>query len=182
MDFSYTPYTASAPADFYVSEDTMEDTETVATSMESAETVASEADTMESAEMALEELQQHPEATQLEILTYESEHLMEHGVQPSQDWYEARFLKIYEYSELNWHDLAHRYQLDNAYLAEKAASISKGLQHLIEEWSNSPVFDLSIYYGVLHDMNELWKYYESEYMDENHDTDVSELIASIKHM
>jgi hypothetical protein len=175
MDFSDTPYTASAPADFYASEGTMEDTETVAT-------VASEADTMESAEMALEELQQHPEATQLEILTYESEHLLEHGIQPSQEWYEARFLKIYEYSELNWRDLAHRYQLDNTYLAEKAVAISNGLHHLIEEWSASPIFDLSVYYAVLHDMNELWKYYESEYMDENHDTDVSELIANMKHL
>lgn len=160
------------------SADTMESAETVGSTMESAET----ADTMESAEMALEELQQHPEATQLEILTYESEHLMEHGIQPSQEWYEARFFKIYQYSELNWHDLARRYHLDNSYLSEKAASISKGLQYLIEEWSASPIFDLSVYYGVLHEMSELWKYYESEYMDENHDTDVSELIANMKHL
>lgn len=140
------------------------------------------ADTMEDAEMQLEELQQHPEATQLEILTYESEHLMDHGVQPSQEWFEARFFKIYQYAELNWDDLVERYHHDNTYLAEKAGAISKGLQYLIDEWSTSPVFDLSIYYGVLHDMNELWKYYESEYMDENHDDDISELIANIKHM
>lgn len=140
------------------------------------------ADMMEDVEMQLEELEQHPEATQLELMTYESEHLMDHGIQPSQEWFEARFLKIYQYSELNWDDFAHRYHLDNHYLAEKAAAISKGLRHLVEEWSVSPVFDLAIYYGVLHDMNELWKYYESEYMDENHDEDVSALIASMKHL
>ena len=145
-------------------------------------TEMSTADMMEDTEMQLEELHQHPEATQLEMLTYESEHLMEHGIQPTQDWFEARFLKIYQYSELNWHDFAHRYHLDNTYLGDKAAAISKGLCHIIEEWSITPIFDLSVYDSVLHDMNELWKYFESEYMDENHDIDVSELIASIKHM
>lgn len=139
-------------------------------------------DAMEDIEMQLEELQQHPEATQLQMLTYESEHFMEHGIQPSQDWYEARFFKIYQYSELNWSDIAHRYRLDNTYLSEKADTIQKALQHLIEEWSVSPIFDLSIYYSVLHDMLELWEYYESEYMDEHHDEDVSDLIAGLKHL
>ena len=139
-------------------------------------------DMMEDIEMQLDELQQHPESTQLEMLTYESEHLQEHGIQPSQEWYEARFFKLYQYSELNWSDFAERYQLDNAYLAEKAQQIQKALAHLIEEWSVSPVFDLSVYYGVLHDMLELWKYYESEYVDENHDMDVSDLIAGLKHL
>jgi hypothetical protein len=139
-------------------------------------------DMMETAEMALEELQQHPEATQLELMTYESEHIVEHGVQPSKEWYEARFYKIYQYSELNWTDLSHRYQWNNPYLAEKAHAIQRALAHLVEEWSVSPVFDLSVYYGALHDMNELWKYYESEYMDENQDEEVSELIAGLKHL
>jgi hypothetical protein len=139
-------------------------------------------DMMEDVEMQLEELQQHPEATQLEILVYESEHILEHAVQPSQDWYEARFLKIYQYSELNWSDLAHRYQFDNPYLSEKAEQIEKALAHLIEEWGVSPVFDLSIYYSAIHDMLELWKYYESEYMDENHDEDVSALISGLRHL
>jgi hypothetical protein len=139
-------------------------------------------DMMEDVEMQLDELNQHPEATQLEILTYESEHMLEHGIQPSQDWYETRFIKIYEYSELNWSDFAYRYHLDNTYMSEKATSIYQGLQHLIEEWAVSPIFDLSIYYGILHDMLELWKYYESEYMDENHDLDVSDLISGLKHL
>lgn len=135
-----------------------------------------------STEMSLEELQEHQEATQLELLMYESEHILEHGVQPSYEWYEVRFFKIYQYSELNWNDFAHRYQLNNAYLSEKASTIAKALHELIEEWSASPVFDLEIYYSVLHDMNELWKYYESEYMDENQDTDVSDLISGMKHL
>ena len=141
-----------------------------------------EQDMMEDMEMQLEELNQHPEATQLEMLVYESEHIMEHGVQPTQEWFEARFFKIYQYSELNWTDFVGRYQMDNSYLAEKAHQIHRGLTHLIEEWGTQPVFDLSVYYGVLHDMNELWKYYESEYMDENHDEDVSDLISGLKHL
>lgn len=139
-------------------------------------------DTMETAEMELEELQQHPEATQLELLVYESEHIMEHGVQPSPDWYEARFLKIYQYSELNWRDFTHQFQTRNPELAEKAYRIQQALAHLVEEWSTCPIFDLSIYYGALHDMNELWTYYSAEYMDEQEDEDVSDLIIGLKHM
>ena len=139
-------------------------------------------DSMESDEMPLEELQQHPEATQLEMLTHESEHILEHGIQPTQEWYQARFFKIYQYSELNWNDFAHRYKLGNTYLADKASHIQRALQHLVDEWSTAPIFDLSVYYGVLHDMNELWKYYESEYMDENQDEDISELISGLKHL
>jgi hypothetical protein len=141
-----------------------------------------QSDMMEDIEMKLEELQQHPESTQLEMMTYESEHILEHGVQPSQEWYEERFIKLYQYSELNWSDFAQRYQLDNAYLAEKAQHIQQALSHLIEEWAVSPVFDLSIYYGALHDIMELWKYYESEYIDENHDMNVSDLISGLRHL
>lgn len=141
-----------------------------------------QSDMMEDIEMKLEELQQHPESTQLEMMTYESEHILEHGVQPSQEWYEERFIKLYQYSELNWSDFSQRYQLDNAYLAERAQQIQQALAHLIEEWAVSPVFDLSIYYETLHAMMELWKYYESEYIDENHDMDVSDLISGLKHL
>ena len=48
-----------------------------------------QSDMMEDIEMKLEELQQHPESTQLEMMTYESEHILEHGVQPSQEWYQT---------------------------------------------------------------------------------------------
>lgn len=139
-------------------------------------------DMMEDIEMQLEELQQHPEAIQLEMLVHESEHLMEHGIQPTHEWFEARFFKIYQYSELNWSDFIDQYKFSNMELSEKANQIFKSLNHLIEEWSVQPVFDLSVYYSVLHEMNELWKYYESEYMDENHDEDVSDLISGLKHL
>lgn len=139
-------------------------------------------DTMESAEMELEELQQHPEATQLELLMYESEHIMEHGVQPSQEWYEARFLKIYQYSELNWSDFTQQFHARNPSLAEMSHRIQHALAHLVEEWGVSPIFDLSIYYGALHDMNELWKYYSAEYMDEQEDEEVSDLIVGLRHL
>jgi hypothetical protein len=139
-------------------------------------------DMMEDIEMQLEELNDHSEVTQLEMLTYESEHIMEHCVQPSQEWYEARFLKIYQYAELNWLDFSNRYRMNSEYMADKAHHIDQALRHLIEEWGVSPIFDLAIYYDVLHTMLELWKYYESEYMDENHDEDVSDLIAGLKHL
>jgi hypothetical protein len=133
-------------------------------------------------EMALEELQQHSEVRQLELLIYESEHLQEHGVQPSFEWFEARFLKIYQYSELNWADLALRYQFDNADLARQASEIQRAPQYLIDEWSVGPVFDLEVYDGVLHAIQTLWTYYDAEYVDESGDIDVSDLISDMKHL
>jgi len=139
-------------------------------------------DMMEDVEMNLEELQQHGEATQLEMLNAEIGHMYEHGIQPTQGWFEDRFLKIYQYSELNWKDLHLKYRFQNPSLSEQAERIMKGLNQLVEEWSVSPIFDLDTYYATLHEMNQLWKYYEMEYVDENHDDDVSDLIAGLKHM
>ncbi len=135
-----------------------------------------------STEMQLEELQQHTEVRQLELLCYESEHIQEHGVQPSYEWFETRFFKIYQYSELNWIDLAHRYHLDNAPLAHQATEIKRALQHLIDEWAVGPVFDLEVYDGVLHAIQALWAYYEAEYVDEAGDDEVSDLISGMTHL
>jgi hypothetical protein len=139
-------------------------------------------DMMEEVEMKLEELHQQPESTQLEMLTAEIGHMYEHGIQPSQDWFEERFIKIYQYSELNWNELHLKYRFHNPSIAEQAENIEKGLRTLVDQWSVSPIFDLDTYYTTLHEMNQLWKYYEAEYMDENHDDEVSDLISSLKHM
>jgi hypothetical protein len=139
-------------------------------------------DMMEDVEMKLEELYQHSEATQLEMLTCEIGHMYEHGIQPSQEWFQERFLKVYQYSELNWRHLNEKYHFHNPSLAEQAERIEKGLATLVEQWSVSPIFDLDTYYTVLHEMNQLWKYYEAEYVDENHDEEVSDLISSMKHL
>ena len=137
---------------------------------------------MEDMEMQLEELHQHPETMQLHMLTHEIEHIHEHGIQPSPSWYEARFLKLYEYSELNWEEWSLSFSIKNPYVAEGATRIHRALDRLIEEWSVHPIFDLSIYYQLLHDMNELWEYYQSEYVDEMGDDDVSDLISGLKHL
>jgi hypothetical protein len=141
------------------------------------------ADTMEDAEMKLEELEEHPEATQLELLMYEIEHLMEHGIQPSQEWwYQSRFKKISQYHELQWREFYHQYYDKNQPMAEMAERVYGGLHYLVEEWSVSSVFDLEVYDGVIHDINELWKYYSSEYVDESGDEDISQLMEGIRHL
>ncbi len=139
-------------------------------------------DTMESAEMQLEELEQHPEATQLQLLVYEIDHFHEHGIQPSTDWYEARFLKIYAYSELHWQDLANQFQHKNDYIYETATKISEMLAYLIEQWGASPIFDLSVYYQLVHSMNELWEHYSTTYVGDEKDEDIVDLIAGMTHL
>jgi hypothetical protein len=99
---------------------------------------------------------------------------------PNKDWYEERIVKIFEYSGLDWTDLTTRYKNNDIFLSEKAAKIREGLAYIISDWSTQPVFDLSVYHIVILDINELWNYYENNYIDD--DSDISDLISGLKNL
>jgi len=101
---------------------------------------------------------------------------------PNKEWYQERIVKIFEYSGLDWAELATRYKDSDVFLSEKAAKIQQGLAYIISDWSTQPVFDLSVYHIVILDINELWNYYENNYIDENHDSDISHLISGLKNL
>jgi hypothetical protein len=127
-------------------------------------------------------LHQHPEAKQLEMLADEACVIRLSGVQPSTMWFQSRMHKIFEYSGLNWAELTQRYMISDPLLSQKANNIQQGIAYLIQDWSTQPLFDFSVYHIVITNMNELWKYYETQYMDENYDIDVSDLISGMKHL
>ena len=127
-------------------------------------------------------MSQSNEVTYLHMLAAESTRLIRESNKPNKDWFQERIVKIFEYSGLDWAELATRYKDSDVFLSEKAAKIQQGLAYIISDWSTQPVFDLSVYHIVILDINELWTYYENNYIDENHDSDISDLISGLKNL
>ena len=124
-------------------------------------------------------MSQSNEVTYLHMLAAESTRLISESNKPNNDWFRERIFKIFEYSGLDWTELATRYKDSDVFLSEKAAKIKEGLAYIISDWSTQPVFDLSVYHIVILDINELWTYYENNYID---DSDISDLISGLKNL
>ena len=122
------------------------------------------------------------EVTYLQMLVDESTKIIQTENKPKTEWFRERIVKIFEYAGLDWAELAYKYNESDNFLSEKASKIQEGISYLIDDWSTQPVFDLTVYHTVILDINELWVYYESNYIDENYDTDISDLISGLKHL
>ena len=122
------------------------------------------------------------EVTYLQMLVDESNKIIEDEKKPTKDWFRERILKISEYSGLDWVELTLKYKDTDIFVSEKASKIKEGLSYLIHDWSTQPFFDLSVYHTVIIGIKDLWFYYESNYVDENGDTDISDLISGLKHL
>lgn len=127
-------------------------------------------------------MSQSNEVKYLHMLVAESTTLLRESNKPNKDWYQERIVKIFEYSGLDWIELTKRYKDSDVFLSEKSAKIQEGLAYIISDWSTQPIFDLSVYHIVILDINELWNYYENNYIDENHDSDISDLISGLKNL
>jgi hypothetical protein len=127
-------------------------------------------------------MSQSNEVTYLHMLAAESTRLIRESNKPNKDWFQERIVKIFEYSGLDWVELTTRYKDSDLFLSEKAAKIQEGLAYIISDWSTQPVFDLSVYHIVILDINELWTYYENNYINENQDSDISDLISGLKNL
>lgn len=133
-------------------------------------------------ETDLQELENKDNLTQLQLLNLEIQHIMEHGIQPNQQWYSERFLKIHNYSELDWNSFMQSFLNKNEFIVESAYKIMSLLYSLQEEWSCSPIFDLEKYYELLSEINNVWSYFSENYMGEEEDQDVVDLIIGLKHL
>lgn len=133
-------------------------------------------------EMDLEQLDDNDNLTQLQLLNFEIQHIMEHGIQPNQEWYAQRFLKIYQYSELDWNSFMESFKNKNEFIVESSFKIMRLLNVIQEEWSCSPIFDLEKYYELLNEIHTVWTYFSENYMGDEEDQDVVDLIIGLKHL
>jgi hypothetical protein len=116
------------------------------------------------------------------MLVDESTKIIQTENKPNKEWFRERIVKIFDYAGLDWAELAYKYNESDIFLSEKASKIQEGISYLIDDWSTQPVFDLTVYHTVILDIKELWVYYESNYIDENYDADISDLISGLKHL
>ncbi len=133
-------------------------------------------------EMDLQQLEDKDNLTQLQLLNFEIQHIMEHGIQPPTEWYTERFLKIHNYSQLDWNSFMESFQRKNEFIVESACKIMSLLYSLQEEWSCSPIFNLEKYYELLNEIHNVWSYFSENYMGDEEDKDVVDLIIGLKHL
>jgi len=138
-------------------------------------------------EEALYQIEDYDNMTQLQMLNQEIQHIMEHGIQPPQEWFEMRFQKVYQYSELDWMKIANQFRgkdtsYEATYLVETCDNIVMMIQSIIDEWGVSPIFTLSTYYQLLYDMENLITVYRNTYIGDETDEDMADLLVGISQL
>lgn len=124
------------------------------------------------AELSLEEqlaqLDTYDNTTQLNLLQLEIAYIMDHGIQPSPDWYVLRMRHLMEYENLNWEPVASRFKERDEYVHDACLRIHRTLQLLIEQVEiHPPFFSLDLYYEVIHEIDAFWPYYYENYWDDS---------------
>jgi hypothetical protein len=132
-------------------------------------------------EEKLEYLSEYDNNTQLYLLIHEIEHLMDHAIQPPITWFEQRIDYVILYSGLNWRDFVA--QSYDEHLSRMCRTIIQSGQQIMEDWSVSPMFDMSDYYTLLHTVNEARAYFTETYSTTQDNVgDLLEVIAGMDRL
>jgi hypothetical protein len=134
-------------------------------------------DSVEDIEYELENLNEYGNEKQLSLLTKEITHIIAHGIQPSEGWYDERYKHIHLYSQLSWEKIADEYNNDY-YMYNNIVHIIRLIDDLLEERGSKPNFNLNIYLDLLYSIKNIWNYYKNTYDNE----DVIDLMDSMKIM
>jgi hypothetical protein len=133
-------------------------------------------------EHALQHLKTYDNEKQLNLLRREIGHIIAHGLQPPEGWYDERFEYIHQYSQLDWTNLATRFGNKDQYLHDTAIYIIRLARELLDERETKPNFHLQTYHTFVHSVHAVWCYYKQVYAQEETDTDILDLIEGIKFM
>jgi hypothetical protein len=157
------------------------DVEMAATDIQD-EDIAMKPQPEEDIEFQLQHLREYENEKQLDLLRREIGHIVVHGLQPSEGWYDERFEHINQYSKLDWTGLAQRFRGKDDFIYQLAQQTHHLLGELLEERSTKPNFHLQTYRMTLHNIHAVWNYYKQLYMGDEQDTDIMNLIEGIKFM
>lgn len=130
----------------------------------------------------LERLDELDNLTQLSVLIMEIHVIQLRSISPAPEWYAQRFRKIAAYAELDWTGMARRFQGKNPFIHESSLQILHYLHQLQYEWGSSPTFSLTAYASLLIKINELWSHYQREYIGDESDEDILDIIEQMTHM
>lgn len=133
-------------------------------------------------EEELEYLEHHTNEHQLKLLQKEINHIVIHGIEPDEKWYTERYKYIKSYAELNWSDMAQRFENKDTYMYATSVYIINLLYELHNEYTTKPTFNLNRYYQLIHEIRSIWEYYSKRYVGGEGDTDVVDLIEGLSFM
>lgn len=138
-------------------------------------------DTDQLLEEKLKHLSEYDNTTQLLLLIDEIERIMDYAIQPPIQWFEQRIDHVIAYSGLKWSGLAS--QTFDDHLATIGSTVIRCGQQIMDDWSVSPLFDISDYYTMLHAVNEARIYFNAHYMIPNHDDgELFDVMAGIANL
>lgn len=129
-------------------------------------------------EWELEHLQEFDNEKQLRLLRQEVAHIVAHGLEVPDGWYDERFEYIYKYSLLDWLGLAKTYHNNDQYLHDTALHIKRLLDELLDDRETEPNFDIQTYFSLIHSIKCIWDYYKQVYLTDD-DDDILEIINGI---
>jgi len=122
----------------------------------------------------IQNLEEYPNAAQLDILHREIHFIMVNEFMPPSDWFDARIDKIYAYHSLNWEDLNRKYIHKDSYIHHTSLQIQQMLRRLMDEWAGHSQFDLPTYQVVIDYIQCIWKYYSAVYLMEDSEEDMED--------
>ena len=116
---------------------------------------------------------------QLELLRREITYVLQHELQPNQEWHEARTPFIYSYETVDWTSVIDRFNGKDPHMHLTASNITVLLALLEDQLSVSAYFNLHTYYKLLDEIHHIWTYYKQRYVGDETDEDVVDLIEMV---
>lgn len=127
----------------------------------------------------VEEMNSNDNLRELHELHDEAVHMIEHGIKPTEGWYDERYKNIYTYSQLNWDDMAQRFKNKDTVIYNTCIHTKQYIQDILDSYSGKPDFDFSIYYTILCNIINLWRYYCEKYIGAERDEDIVDIIEGM---
>jgi hypothetical protein len=89
---------------------------------------------------------------------------------------------IYDYATIGWMEMSERLEGKDPFISTTSRDIMKQLKQLMAEWDYRPTISLPVYYRVLHDIQDVWGRYRTQYVGEEEDEDVVGLIEQMTYV
>jgi hypothetical protein len=118
----------------------------------------------------------------LELLIHEIKQVIIYNLPLDNGWYTKRMEFIYDYATIGWMEMSERLEGKDPYISNTSRDIMTQLKQLMAEWDHRPTISLPVYYRVLHDIQDVWGRYRTQYVGEEEDEDVVGLIEQMTYV
>lgn len=133
-------------------------------------------------DVEIQHLKMFDNLKQLDILHREIAYITRNNIKPTDDWYDDRFEYILKYSQLNWRELAERFNYRDKYMYDTSLQIIQLITRLLEERATKRYFYIPTYHALLYVVKNCWDHYNNTYVCGETDTDVVDLVEGMKFM